>query len=168
MSPFTLPCVWMCRVGCDLLPYGRAGPPTQRRGIPWTAPAALRPSSSSPSSVCDAKVWPRNTVTPRLSAQSHRLRTRAHSQLQGGKDRKGESVRDERIEAGTEITGLTSTSSYCGHQSYYWVCSILCSSAGARERERERENAHIHIYLWPQIDVSCHAVQFAGSYLFFI
>jgi len=41
----------MHSVVCGVLPYGLMGPPALWRGAPGTAPAELRPSSSSPSSV---------------------------------------------------------------------------------------------------------------------
>lgn len=44
---------------CDLLSYGLVGLPVPWRRVPQRAPAAPRPSSSSPSSTCDAKAWPK-------------------------------------------------------------------------------------------------------------
>lgn len=94
-----------------------------------TSNAAVRCPRNSTSSAASILllsiigVWrkglPRNPVTPRLSAQSQCLRTRAHSQLHGENDRKKQrdGIRDKRIEAGAEITGLNSTSSYCSYQS---------------------------------------------------
>lgn len=81
---------WIVWCVCDLLPYGLVGPPAHWQGVLKAPAAILHPSSSSPSSVCDAKVFPPNTAMPRLSVLSHCLWSRAHSELQGEKDRASE------------------------------------------------------------------------------
>lgn len=121
---------------CDLLPYGLAAPPTQRWSIRWTAPAALRPSSSSssPSLVCDAKVWPWKTVTARLSALcsvtlsedtcTFTTRERERERVRGR-----HSVRDERTEAGLH--------GWAAHPQSEFV--LLCVHQLVRERKKQRE-----------------------------
>lgn len=100
------------------------GPPAQWWAAPGTAPAAPRPSSSSPSSVCDVKVCPQIQRRP-APLLSHTVWGHVHIHNCRERKKERESVRDKRIEPGTEITELNGTSGYCGYQSEKRVYSVV-------------------------------------------
>ena len=144
---------------CDLFPYDLVGRPGQRRGDPGTAQAALHPSSSSPSSVCDRMVCPQTQRHPASLLLGHTAWGHVH--IHNCKKRK-----KRKRQRQNRRMGGRSRASQDAQQIQFLQLSVITERVFCSVFIRGSEGEWARQMLWPQIDARCHVLHFARSYLF--